>query len=540
MTDYKALDYKALDYKALDDNDNYKTINDELFKLAHKYHIGVGMPINLNKAHEIYDKLIKVNHIGCLYKMAYIYARGDGDSISKDVNKAIELYSKLVELKETDAIYYLGAEYEKRNRQNDIPKIVELYKKAHELGNTLALYHKIPKFDTYHGRTKTGMEILYFDHPYNLVIDAIARSAELGNDAAKYMYWYINYNSDYYRHSPRYGNIHNTLVKLWKNSDINLEFIKNTIKEYYRSMQLGDAQYNVIQQYSFNDKEFYGYSKAASNGNEYAYGLLLIGDRWLNRNLDYKIAIENKYTIALNIYAEHIAKTDIKKAIKIYNDSIELGSMFAMHKLLSIYESDIKYTKEKDILHTKMIEMKDILCLYKESTKYYDVGSRTKINSEKAFGIYKTIVNLDYNGDINNKEVIKYFGSDVIKTAYHNSLINLAYLYYNIYVDYDKYIETLNKGVDWKNDKLMYELSICYETGDKVVKDISKAVELCNNAADLKNAFALCKLADYYAEGKYVKKNTERTISLYNNAISLGNLEATTKLKQFYEKLDNY
>ncbi len=56
-------------------------------------------------------------------------------------------------------------------------------------------------------------------------------------------------------------------------------------------------------------------------------------------------------------------------------------------------------------------------------------------------------------------------------------------------------IEFYIKAVELGNSTAMENLGICYETGDRVTKDIKKAFDLYQRGADLNHSFVMTCLA---------------------------------------------
>ena len=102
-----------------------------------RYRYGQGVPKDLSKAAELYQKAADQGDVNAQYRLAQLYEKGDG--VPQDFRKAAELYQKAADRGATAAQYYLGVFYEKgQGVPKDLSKAAELYQKAADGGAVFA------------------------------------------------------------------------------------------------------------------------------------------------------------------------------------------------------------------------------------------------------------------------------------------------------------------------------------------------------------------------------------------------------------------
>jgi TPR repeat protein len=110
------------------------------FNLGVRYEDGQGVPQDLVKAAELYQKAANQGHAGAQFNLGLLYAHGQG--VPKDLVKAAEFYQKAANQGHAGAQNNLGALYEHgEGVTKDFDKAVELYQKAADQGNTVAKNH---------------------------------------------------------------------------------------------------------------------------------------------------------------------------------------------------------------------------------------------------------------------------------------------------------------------------------------------------------------------------------------------------------------
>ncbi len=103
------------------------------------YASGEGVPKDLGKAAELFQKAADQGDLKAQYNLGVCYASGEG--VPKDLGKAAELFQKAADQGYPKAQYELGMSY--RNGEGvpkDLGKAAELFKKAADQGDVQAQY----------------------------------------------------------------------------------------------------------------------------------------------------------------------------------------------------------------------------------------------------------------------------------------------------------------------------------------------------------------------------------------------------------------
>jgi TPR repeat protein len=483
------------------------------------------------------DKLVSYNHINSMYFLAYIYTVGI--RTPKNLNKTIELYTKLVELKEEPALYYLAAQYIERNREDEYDKIKDLLMRSYKLKNNLAAYYILginssdifcDNKDIQHKRWSEGMSM-------GNVASMCVYDNWLGSNTHQKIIsstydscWWNKWNTTFYK----------IVFNFKKTRKFNIVPI---IDLHYVAIQMANILYQINP----------GNDISRELGNNYAIGQSLIINKRnsmfeFTEKLDpiYLSAIQNRNAIAFNMLAAHTAKKSMKKAIEIYNISVGFGNLQALRILAEIYDTDkeCSNTKKYDETFRMLCELKDPYSLYISALRCYpeidNFIQSDKKNTDKnistAIQIYESIIDLDYYGDINNKEVIAHFKKDVVKEAYHKSLLKL-YNFNKTNIEY--MLKLANKAVEWKVAKIIHDLATYYLEGKHVEQDTIKGLELLSKAINLNDPGAIDTMATYCSTGLYVTKDIAESIKLFNKAIELGHKSSKKNLEELFKKLNN-
>ena len=110
------------------------------YNLGVRYEDGQGVPKDLEKAAELYQKAANQGHAGAQFNLGLLYAHGQG--VPKDFGKAAELFQKAANQGHAGAQNNLGLLYEHgEGVTKDLGKAVELYQKAADQGNSVAKNH---------------------------------------------------------------------------------------------------------------------------------------------------------------------------------------------------------------------------------------------------------------------------------------------------------------------------------------------------------------------------------------------------------------
>jgi TPR repeat protein len=108
------------------------------FNLGSLYHNGQGVPKDLRKAVKLYQKAAKQGDASALASLGRLYQSGEG--VPKDLGKAVELYQKAAKQGDADALTSLGYLYQSgEGVPKDLGKAEELYQKAADQGDADAL-----------------------------------------------------------------------------------------------------------------------------------------------------------------------------------------------------------------------------------------------------------------------------------------------------------------------------------------------------------------------------------------------------------------
>jgi len=105
------------------------------FSLAVLYEHGLGVPKDLWKAADLYQKAAAQGHAGAQTVLGWLYEHGEG--VPKDLWKAADLYQKAAAQGHAGGQTSLGLLYEHgQGVSKDLGKAAELYQKAADQGNT--------------------------------------------------------------------------------------------------------------------------------------------------------------------------------------------------------------------------------------------------------------------------------------------------------------------------------------------------------------------------------------------------------------------
>ena len=108
------------------------------FRDGWRYEQGDGVPKDLGKAAELYQKAADQGYASAQYNLGLLYERGRG--VSEDLGKAAELYQKAADQGYASAQYNLGLLYERGlGVSEDLEKARELYQKAANQGSQPAI-----------------------------------------------------------------------------------------------------------------------------------------------------------------------------------------------------------------------------------------------------------------------------------------------------------------------------------------------------------------------------------------------------------------
>jgi TPR repeat protein len=99
-------------------------------------------------------------------------------------------------------------------------------------------------------------------------------------------------------------------------------------------------------------------------------------------------------------------------------------------------------------------------------------------------------------------------------------------------------VELYEKAAGRGSATAMFNVGVCYERGDGVIKSAEKAVELYQRASDLGNVSAMINLGLCYEYGDGVARSAEKAVELYQRASDLGNTNAMVSLGLCYENGD--
>ncbi|GBB95591.1 hypothetical protein RclHR1_02570025 [Rhizophagus clarus] len=535
--------------------------------LLYYYNIGVEeTEENSSKAFKLFTEASKDNFsLAQIYVGKCYYDEGETDQ-SKYL--AFKYYQKSVENGSILGQFYLGYCYEfgigtKINES----KSVHWYQKAANNGNTMAKLYLANCYRFGKGVKKNEVEA--FNHYNSLAKQKIADAQQqLGN------YWYngigteINKDEAFYWYKKAITN-GNVIAKeiIKKSYNIKTEK-KNNISFYYtisffKSLhQLG--LYCIGKLLLINAKfrkSFNYFRKAAEKGNKFAQCIL--GDFYKNgtyvkKNVRkafelYQKSAKQGYKYAqfqLGYYYDYGIGIDINKvkAFELYKLAAEKGHKIAQNNLGMLYlrgegtEKDLNaavHWFQKAAKNDENHAQNNLgLC--------YELGLGINKDEYLAFKYYKKSAE---NGNINAKFQLGYCYINKIGTKIDKKkgfeLYDEAVKEYNDnthFMNNEKFDDDLDKIRNWykqaatNDSNALYNLGVCYESGQGVYQNEIRAFEFYKKSANQGFNAAQCKLGYCYDHGIGVDVDKEQAFKFYKLAAEKKYCEAQKSLALLYEQ----
>jgi TPR repeat protein/serine/threonine protein kinase len=429
--------------------------------LATLYRRGVGLPKDLRKAVELYQKAADQGNSVAQNSLGYLYEKGTG--VTKDLSKAVELYQKAADQGNAVAQTALGYRYENGTGvAKDLSKAVELYRKAADQGNAA-------------GQNNLG---ICYENGTGVAKD-LSKAVELYQKAA-------DQGSAFAQ---------NNLGICYENGTGVAKDLSKAVELYQKAADQGsaDGQNNLGICYENGtgvakdlSKAVELYRKAADQGYARAQAYLA----WLYENGTgvakdlskavelYRKAADQGYAFAQNNLGHFyengtgVAK-DLSKAVELYQKAADQGNADAQASLGICYENGTGVTKDL----SKAVE------LYQKAADQGNARAQNNLGVcyEKGTGVAKDL-----------RKAVELYQ----KAADQGNAVaqaNLGYLYEKgtgVAKDLRKAVELYQKAADQGNARGQNNLGACYENGTGVVKDLKKAEQLYQKAADQGNTKA--------------------------------------------------
>ena len=447
-------------------------------QLGTLYQSGEGVPKDLRKAAELYQKAadqggaMAQNNLGTLYQ--------SGQGVPKDLGKATELYQKAADQGNAFAQNSLGVLYQSgEGVPKDLRKAAELYQKAADQENAIAqanlgwLYQSgrgVPKdlrkaADLYQKAADQGNAFAQnalgwlYENGRGVPTDSV-KAAELYQKAADQGYAVAQSNLAW---------LHQNGLGVPKDLAKAAELLRKAAEVYQKAADQGDATAQTTLGWLYENgrgvpkdlaKAAELYQKAAEQGNAFAQSNLA----WLHQN---GLGVPKNLAKATEL---------LRKAAELSQKAADQGDVYAQEHLGRLYQNGQGVPK--------------------------DLG--------KAAELYQKAAD---QGDA-------------------VAQIRLGWLYQNgqgVPKDLGKAAELCQKAADQGNDAALGWL---YENGQGVPKDLTKAAELYQKEADQGGPFAQNNLGCLYESGQGVPKDLAKATDLYQKAANHGYEPAIANLKR--------
>lgn len=529
-----------------------KAMEDEnpraMYKLAFYYKYGKGgIPKNLNRARELFQKASDLGDRDAMYGLACCYIRGEG--ILQDLNKAEFWLQRAAEKGNAYAMHVLALFWEWGiERQEDLDNAISWYERAGNFGDADAIYRK--------GRVLRRVgDVRWYDY--------IVRAAEKGSADAIAV---VLYN------------------RPWSN-----------LKMYRQAVELGhpEAVRLYVERFGGDMKEEL-YEQAAEDGHVSAMVKLVQlevnPDKWLSEAIDLGYAggtvpYTSKYYVATkDIISSEMLREREKECYEIscsgdklsllmseverlyLEKEVQKGNSYAMFELGSLYESGYFYRlghwECKEIgryvdvfkafrLYKQAAENGHLASMFKVSKYYYRGGGVRKdaakaeewlmlsAESGSVEGMYEYAVFLE-EVDFRTDKAIEWYNKVVeVDENRHAEIIRRLGICYKFKFTTNEglrnSINYLNRAVALGDTEAMRQLGICYENGEGVVQSLSTAANLYQRAAELGNTKAMVNLVSCYENGNGVPQDLNTAVKWLRQAVALGDSDAMFKLASWYE-----
>ena len=457
--------------------------------IANCYWNGQGVERNDRQAIKWYFEAAKQGNTEAWYRIGVCYAEGRG--VERDWEAAARWFQKAADRGHADAMYKLGQGYRfARGINKDDKKADEYYQKAAEVwlvaaeqGDAEAQFMLATCYSNGNGVNKSKTEALKW----------YQKAAEQGIADAQYQM-----------------GLHCLGLDANNNSSTKAaEWFQKAAEQGHSEAQfeLGkcyEKGLGVIWDYV---QAFDWYSKAAEQGIADAQTK---ADSLLDTVLLLKAAAKGnaEAMLELGIRFEQGKKIpkDLKESLKWYRKAAESGDAEAQFKLAQKYINGLGVSKDET-----------------EAVKWYRKAAEQD-NAEAQFQLGKSYENgigikQDYS------EAFQWY-SKAAEQGHADAQSKADFLR-----DVVRLLEKAGRG----DAEAMFKLSICFENGESIAKDLSEALHWIRKAAEQGHLQAQYKLALDYENGTGVRADFSEAAKWYRKAAEQGHVEAQYKLALAYE-----
>ncbi|MDO5518613.1 MAG: tetratricopeptide repeat protein, partial [Clostridium sp.] len=316
-----------------------------------------------------------------------------------------------------------------------------------------------------------------------------------------------------------------------------------------------------------NLKAYYWIERAAENGYEDAY--YIVGESYLD-GIYYDVNYERAYRYLSKGYEacdlnciESLADMylkglyvpkDIKKALELYNISIEYGSFQLYFKVGKIYEDENLISEAVDT-YQQGHEQGDLKCTQRLGVMYYN-GEGVKRDLNKAIDYMEIaaekkaphamyVLGIAYLRLNRFKEKTEEISKRLFEEAYKlkspYAAEYLAFISLNEYnegkeINKKKLLEYIDFGSENGLPESIFQYGYIYENGIAVEKDDEKAYYYYSLCAESCYVKAMNKLGEWYLKGKFVKQDINLSIRWYERCAEKNDIESMEKLIEIYER----
>ena len=482
--------------------------------LGWAYQNGLGVPKDLGKAIELYQKTADKGNAYAQNNLGLLYQNGEG--VPKDLGKAVELYQKSADQGNAFGQSNLGFLYQNgEGVPKDLGKAIELYQKSANQGNAF-------------GQSNLGW--LYQNGegvPKDLgkAIELYQKSANQGNAfAQRNLGWLyqsgegvpkdLRKAAELYQKAANQGNAmaQVSLGWLYQSGQGVPKDLGKAIELYQKAADQGNppAQTNLAGLYQYGDgvpKDLDKATELLSKAAEVYQKAADQGDAFAQNNLG-----------CLYETGQGVPK-DLPKAAKLFQKAANQGYAEAHANLGWLYQNGEGVPKDSG----KATEL-----LSKAEELFQKAADQGEVVAQERLGwLYQ-------NGQGVPKDLAKaaQLYQKAADRGYAVAQVRLGWLYENgegVPKDLRKAVELYQKAADQGNDSALGWL---YENGQGVPKDLAKAAELYQRVADKGGAFAQNNLGWLYESGQGVPKDLAKATELYQKAANHGYDAAIANLKR--------
>jgi TPR repeat protein len=429
--------------------------------LAMLYFYGVGLPKDLSKAAELFQKAADQGDAEAQSDLARCYQRGSG--IDKDLGKAVTLYQKAADRGYAEAQSYLATLYfNGAGVPKDRNKAVELLQKAADQGDSFGQWYLGALYEngtSVNKDPKKAAELYQeaADQGYAQALISLARGYENGTGVGKD----LSKAAELYRKAADQGDSFAQwcLGRFYEKGTGVAKDLSKAVELYQKAADQGYASALKSLARCYENGTGVGkdlgkaaelYRKAADQGDSFA--------QW---------CLGRFYETGTGV-----AK-DLSKAVELYQKAADQGDALALRSLGRCYEDGTGVGKDLGKaaeLYQKAADQGNSSGQWCLGT-LYEKGAGVAKDLKKAAELYQKAADQGHT-----------YAQDDLATLYVNGT--------GVAKDLSRAVELYQKAADQGNGWAQIHLGKLYENGTGVVKDLAKAEELYQKAADQGNTTA--------------------------------------------------